>query len=88
MIWLFAGKFWRLNTKVALAAVMVPAESRVRSRVKVPVPLPDESALVIGGTSFAGFSAAVKVIFVGSVVDGVDGLLPHAATRIATPTSK
>src|SRR5262245_34303319 len=89
MIWLFAGKFWRLNTNVALAAVMVPAESRVRSRVKVPVPLPDESAFVTGGTSFAGFRAAVKVTFVGSVFDGVAGLLlPQAAARIATPTSK
>jgi hypothetical protein len=47
--------------------------------------------LVIGGTSFAGFSAAVKLIVLGGAVfEGDDGLLlPHeiasnpAAARMA-----
>jgi len=45
------------------------------------VPLPLESALVIGGTSFEGFNAAVNtIVFDGP--EGADGLLPHAAARI------
>src|SRR6266540_3770588 len=74
----------RLNTNVAVAAVMVPAESRVRFNVNVPVPRPLASALVTGGTSFAGFSAAVKLIVFGGP-DGVVGLLlPQPAASNAT----
>jgi hypothetical protein len=44
---------------------------------------------VIGGFSFAALSAAVNTTVVGSGVGaGVELLLPHAAARIATPTSR
>jgi hypothetical protein len=80
----FAGKPARVKTNVAFAAVIVLAESRVRSSVNRPVPLPVESAFVIGGTSFAGLSAAVKlIVFAGP--DGAAGMpLAHPAARRAT----
>jgi hypothetical protein len=63
---------------------MVPAESRVRSSLNVPLPVPDASALVTGGTSFAGLSAAVKLTVFGGP-DGADGLLlPQPLATMAT----
>ena len=68
---------------VAFADVIAPAESRVRSILKVPVPLALASAFVIGGFSFAGLSAAVNVTVAGGV-EGVFGLLlPHPAASSA-----
>jgi hypothetical protein len=58
------------------------AESRGTLNVIVAVPRALASAFVIGGTSLAALSCAVKMI--GPVLpDGVVGLsLPHAAARI------
>jgi hypothetical protein len=68
---------------VAFADVIAPAESRVRSILKVPVPVAVASAFVTGGTSFAGLSAAVNVTEAGGV-EGVFGLLlPHPAASSA-----
>jgi len=51
--------------------------------LNVPVPLPVESAFVMGGTSFAGFNAAVNVTELGGA-EGVFGLLlPHPAASSA-----
>jgi hypothetical protein len=88
IIWLFAGKLLRLYTNVAVADVIAPELSRVRSILNVPVPLPLWSAFVIGGTSLAGLKAAVNTTVVGCVFDGDDGLLPHAAATIVTATSR
>src|SRR4051812_18413439 len=67
---------------------MVPEASRVRFKVKVPVPRPFASALVMGGTSFAALSAALNTIVFGCVFDGDDGLLlPHPAASTAIPMS-
>src|SRR3954468_4550061 len=83
-----AGNPLRLYTNVPVAAVMVPEASRVRFKVKVPVPRPFASALVMGGTSFAALSAALNTIVFGCVFDGDDGLLlPHPAASTAIPMS-
>src|SRR3954464_10287256 len=67
---------------------MVPEASRVRFKVKGPVPRPFASALVMGGTSFAALSAALNTIVFGCVFDGDDGLLlPHPAASTAIPMS-
>src|SRR5881628_3341920 len=70
-----AGNPVRFATKVTVAAVTLPPLVVV-SNVMVAVPVPDDSALVIGGTSFDGRRVAVKVGFVG--VDG-DVELPQPA---------
>src|SRR4051794_36958125 len=62
-----AGKPVRLTTKVAVAAVMLPAASLVVTNVIVDVPLPLASAPVMAGTSFAGDSVATNVGLVGVV---------------------
>src|SRR3954462_9417344 len=82
------GNPLRLYTNVPVAAVMVAEASRVRFKVKVPVPRPFASALVMGGTSFAALSAALNTIVFGCVFDGDDGLLlPHPAASTAIPMS-
>src|SRR5438067_1965264 len=74
-----AGNPCMFITKVTDAAVMLPAASLVVLNVIVALPLPLASAPLMGGFSFAGESAAVKV---GCVGDGEDGeLLPHAAAK-------
>src|SRR6478672_4221696 len=76
-----AGKLASWATKVTVPApVTAPLASRGTLNVMVTVPRALASALVIGGTSLAALSVAVKVI--GPVLpdDGVVGLsLPHAA---------
>src|SRR5260221_5746 len=56
-----AGKLLRFTTNVAVAAVMLFAESRVTSNVIVALPVPADSELVIGGTSLDVRRAAVNV---------------------------
>src|SRR5947209_11468342 len=86
-----AGNPVRFATKVTLAAVTLPPLVVV-SKVMVAVPVPDDSALVIGGTSFDGRSAAVKVGLVGvpdgdvDVLDG-DVELPQPAAMNASAIS-
>src|SRR6266487_1565536 len=82
----FAGKPLRFTTKVADAAVTLPAASFVKSNVIVTLPLPLDSAFVTGGTSFAGLRSAVKVGFTADAVVGDDELQPAAnsATAIAS----
>src|SRR5579871_474008 len=65
-----AGNPVRLATNVTDAAVMLPEPSFVVSNVIVTLPLPDASALAIGGTSLAGSSVAVNVGLVGADDDG------------------
>src|SRR5436305_8548924 len=79
-----AGKPVRLTTKVTLAAVMLFAASRVTTIVIVALPLTVDSALVTGGTSLAGESAAVNVGLVGVVGVGELLLLQPAASRAST----
>ncbi len=55
-----AGKPVRLAWNVIVPLVMLPAASLVTLNVIVAVPVPVDSALAIGGTSFAGDSAAVN----------------------------
>jgi hypothetical protein len=57
----------------------------VVSKVIVTFPVPDASAFVIGGTSFAGDSVAVNVGLAGAELGEVDEL--HAATN-ASGTSR
>jgi hypothetical protein len=75
----------RLTTNVAVADVMLPAPSFAVTNVIEAFPLTTDSALVTGGTSFAGDSAAVNVGLVGVVGVGVVELLqPAASNAIAT----
>src|SRR5205823_10869317 len=78
-----AGNPVRFATKVTVAAVTLPPLVVV-SKVMVAVPVPDDSALVIGGTSFDGSRVAVNVGFVG--VDG-DVELPQPAAMNASAIS-
>src|SRR4030095_4727238 len=66
-----AGNPRRLTTKVTFAEVTLPAASLVTSKVMVAVPLPVDSALVTGGTSFDGFRSAVKIDLSASGLVGV-----------------
>src|ERR1051326_9203833 len=80
-----AGKFDRFTTKVAVAAVMLPAESFCVTSVIDALPVTTDSALVTGGTSFAGDSWAVNVGLVGVEDEGdVDELQPTATRASAT----
>jgi hypothetical protein len=80
-----AGNPVRFTTKVALADVMLPAASFAVISVMDAVPFTVDSALVTGGTSFAGDSVAVNVGLVGVGVVGVELLLqPAARTASAT----
>src|SRR5436190_3769725 len=76
-----AGKPDRFTTKVAVAAVTLPAPSFVVTIVTVAVPEPAASAPTIAGTSLAGSRFAVKVGFVG-VVGAAGDELPQPDTRI------
>jgi hypothetical protein len=76
-----AGKPVRFTTNVAVAAVTLFAESRVTTIVTVALPLPEASAPVMTGTSFAGESAAVNVGLVGVEVVGLEFLLHPAARK-------
>src|SRR5215210_3778257 len=80
------GNPLRSIVKSPLAAVMVPAESLVRFRFRVIVPLAPASALVTGGTSLAGDKVAVN--FTTLALDGVVGVFePHpTAMRRAAAT--
>src|SRR3954470_23269135 len=86
LIGVFAGNPDRLTTKVAVAAVTLPAASLVVTIVTVASPRPAASAPTMAGFSFAGNSVAVKVGFVG-VVGAVeddpqpDTRTPSVATR-------
>jgi hypothetical protein len=76
-----AGNPPSVTAKVALADVTLPALSRVVLSVIVAVPLTVDSALVTGGTSFAGDRLAVKIGLVdGDGVFGLDESLPQPAT--------
>jgi hypothetical protein len=77
---------FRFTTNVADADVMLPAPSFAVTNVIEAFPLATDSALVIGGTSFAGDSAAVNVGLVGVVGVGVVELLQPAASN-ATATA-
>ena len=80
-----AGKLERFTTKVAVAAVMLPAESFVVTSVIDTLPVTTDSELLTGGTSLAGDSAAVNVGLVGVVDEGdVEELQPTAARASAT----
>src|ERR1019366_3074169 len=83
----FAGKLLTLAMKVTFAVVMLPAESFVTSNVIVALPVPVDSALVIGGVSLAGSSVAVKVGLVGEVGE-VDELLPQPAANSARTAAR
>src|SRR5256885_1424872 len=74
-----AGKPERFTTKVAVAAVMLPAASFVVTRVIVVLPETVDSALATGGTSLAGDNVAVNVGLVGVV--GAIEELPQPATQ-------
>jgi hypothetical protein len=78
----FAGKPVRLTSKSAVAAVMFPDESLVVFNVTVTVPLPLASALLTGGTSFAGRSVAVNRVDV-SEGDVGESEQPAAASASA-----
>jgi hypothetical protein len=73
----------RFATKVTDAAVMF-APLVVVSKVMVAEPEPDDSALVIGGTSFEGNNWALNVGFVGP--DGDVELPQPAATNESAMT--
>src|SRR6184192_568125 len=75
-----AGNPARLTMNVAVPPVTLPDASRVTLNVTVAVPLPDCSALLIGGFSLEGLSSAVKV---GMTALGAVDELPHAADPIA-----
>src|SRR5438445_333019 len=79
-----AGRLLMFTTKVAVAAVMLFAASRVTTKVIVASPLATDSAFVIGGTSLAGDSVAVNVGLVGVVGVGELLLLQPAANRART----
>src|SRR5262252_7593061 len=80
-----AGNPCRFTTNVAVADVMFPAASFAVISVIEALPLTVDSALVIGGTSFAGNSVAVNVGLVGVGFVGVELLLqPTARTASAT----
>src|SRR5436309_12970009 len=72
------GKPLRFTTNVAVTAVMLPAESRVRSKVIVELPAPVDSAPLIGGFSFDAFRSAVNVGFGCDDADDGDESLLHA----------
>jgi hypothetical protein len=74
-----------LTTNVAEAAVMLPPASFVVTSVIDAFPCTTDSALLIGGFSFAGEICAVKVGLVG-VVDGdvEEELQPTANSAAAT----
>jgi hypothetical protein len=73
-----------LTTNVAEAAVTLPPASFVVTRVMDAFPCATDSALLIGGFSFAGEICAVKVGFVGAVDDGeVEEELQPTANRAA-----
>src|SRR3954454_21163903 len=74
-----AGKPCRFTTKVADAEEMFPPASFAVMSVIDAVPVTVDSALVTGGTSFAGDSVAVNVGLVGVGVLGVELLLQPAA---------
>src|SRR5262245_48017057 len=78
------GKFERFTTKVAVAAVMLPAESFVVTSVMDTLPVTTDSLLVTGGTSLDGDSEAVKVGLVGVVDGDVEELHPTATRASAT----
>src|SRR6476620_7083714 len=85
-----AGNPDKLTWKVTLALATLLLESRVTLAVTVTVPLPVESALVIGfGRSFAGNSCAVKTMVFGLVFDGCVLVLvpPHAAVSTTSATN-
>src|ERR1044071_7774348 len=82
-----AGNPVRVTTKVAVPDVMLPAESFVTSNVIVAVPLPVDSALLTGGTSFAGLRVAVNVGLVGGLFDGEFDEL-HAAVPMAMAATR
>src|SRR3954465_1140202 len=75
-----AGKPPSVTPNVAVAAVMLPAESFVVFSVMFAVPVTGDSAFETGATSFAGDSAAVNTGFAaGVVVEGEVELLPQPA---------
>ena len=81
-----AGKPLRFTTKVAVAAVTLPALSFVVTIVTVAVPVPVASRRRSAGTSFAGDSVAVNVGLVG-VVGDVDDELPQPAAHTPRATT-
>ena len=82
-----AGNPLKSTVMSTVAAVIAPAESRVRLNVMFAVPRPLASALVIAGTTFAGNRTAVNRTwfgFAGGVGDVGDLSSPHPAARLAT----
>src|SRR5688572_20836998 len=103
LILVSAGQPVMSVSNTAFAAVMVPAASLVVFSVKVPLPVHDASALVIGGTSFEGLRSAVNTNLVCGVAAGLGvgdvvgdgegaaaGLLqaPSSSTAAVSPESK
>src|SRR3954466_11790792 len=84
------GKPPSVTPNVAVAAVMLPAESLVVFSVMFAVPVTVDSAFVTGGTSFAGESAAVNTGFAAGVVgDGdVEFFVHPAANRLRATAIK
>src|SRR5436190_8507537 len=77
------GKFCIVTWKFTTAFVIVLLASRVTTKSMVAVPLPVDSAFVMGGVSCAGESAAVNrtLLVPAPVVDGdveLELLLEHA----------
>jgi len=88
LIGVFAGIPLMLTTKVAVAAVTLPAASLVAFIVIDALPDRTDSAFVIGGISFAGDICAVNVGLVGVVEDGdVEELQPMATRAAATAST-
>src|SRR6266508_6385530 len=81
-----AGNPVRLTMNVAVPPVTLPLASLVTLNVTVVVPLPDCSALLIGGFSLEGLSSAVKVGM--TALGAVDDELPHAADPNASTIAR
>src|SRR5262245_12398207 len=81
LIGVFAGRPLMFTTKLAVAAVMLPDESRVTSIVIVEFPPPPASVPVIGGTSLFALSNAENTnLFCGVGLDGLSSPQPAAAS--------
>jgi hypothetical protein len=74
-----------VTVKSNVALVTYPAESLTRLAVMVAVPDPAASGPAMAGTSFAGNSTAVYVVF--DVDDGADGLSLLQADTVNPSTS-
>src|SRR5215831_6555868 len=80
-----AGKPVKLAVKLTVDVATLPDASLVCVRSMVTLPLPDASAPVMAGDSFAGLRSAVKRVVVGPVVVEGDELLDEQADARRMP---